>query len=80
MKDESDRLAKHLAQVFSQPTKLLEGPNCVHKAAQKHFVIVGAGMAGLTSAYLLLKAGHSVKINFLFELRTAIHAIDILSV
>jgi len=59
-RDESDRLAKHLAQVFSQPTKLLEGPNCVQKAAQKHFVIVGAGMAGLTSAYLLLKAGHLV--------------------
>ena len=46
--------------MFSRPTELLEGPNCVKKAPKKKIVIVGAGMAGLTSAYLLLHAGHSV--------------------
>ena len=44
-----------MLQVFISPEKYLKGP-----AGPKHFGIVGAGAAGLTSAYLLLKAGHKV--------------------
>ena len=44
-----------MLQVFINPEKYLKGPE-----GPKHFGIVGAGAAGLTSAYLLLKAGHKV--------------------
>ena len=35
-----------------------KGPTAERKIAEEHFVIVGAGVAGLTSALLLLQAGH----------------------
>ena len=53
----------HLIQVFMRPKHFLKGPLAKfkkNKMREKHFVIVGAGMAGLTSAYLLLILGHKV--------------------
>ena len=35
---------------------------------EQHFLIVGGGIAGLTSAYMLLSAGHKVRVQkHLFE-------------
>ena len=39
--------------------KLSEGSLTALKA-EEHFVVVGAGVAGLTSAYILLQLGHKV--------------------
>ena len=36
----------------------MKGPEADRKGPEEHFVIVGAGVAGLTSALLLLQAGH----------------------
>ena len=30
---------------------------------EQHFLIVGGGIAGLTSAYMLLSAGHKVRVQ-----------------
>ena len=56
--DESDHLEQNLVRVFERPKDFLEGPDALRGAAEEHFVIVGAGIAGLTSALLLLEAGH----------------------
>jgi len=59
----SDHHPLHLRKVFMRPKHFLKGPlakSKKNKMKEKHFVIVGAGMAGLTSAYLLLKMGHKV--------------------
>ena len=41
-----------------QTSPQLKGPEADRKGPEEHFVIVGAGVAGLTSALLLLQAGH----------------------
>ena len=56
----SDHFPYYLAKVFKDPKRYLEGPEAKVKTKQKHFIIVGGGIAGLTSAYLLLQAGHKV--------------------
>ena len=57
----SDHLPNHLLEVFLRPKNYLEGPLATRtKTKQKHFIIVGGGMAGLTSAFLLLQVGHKV--------------------
>jgi len=58
----SDHLPQNLLQAFQKPQLFLEGPTAERKIAEEHFVIVGAGVAGLTSALLLLQAGHRVTI------------------
>ena len=57
-----------MLQVYKEPTKYLCGPKtsvvnpfCIkEEKKQLYFVIVGGGIAGLTSARLLLSAGHHV--------------------
>merc|ERR1712142_21587 len=56
----TDHFPYYLAKVFKDPKRYLEGPEAKVKTKQKHFIIVGGGIAGLTSAYLLLQAGHKV--------------------
>ena len=59
-KEPWDHLPSNLAKVFTNPKMFLEGPKAVKKSEEKHFLIVGGGIAGLTSAYLLLQLGHKV--------------------
>ena len=58
--DLTDHIPQYLLQVFVNPKKYLQGPSATKKIGRKHFAIVGSGAAGLTSAYLLLNAGHKV--------------------
>ena len=58
--DPTDHIPQYLLQVFVNPKKYLQGPSATKKIGRKHFAIVGSGAAGLTSAYLLLNAGHKV--------------------
>ena len=46
--------------VFQAPEKFLVGPNSELKSAQKKFLVVGGGAAGLVTTYMLLKVGHHV--------------------
>ena len=47
-----------MRQVLADPRNYL---NVASDAAEvEHFVVIGGGMAGLTSAYLLLQLGHQV--------------------
>ena len=49
-------------EVFKNPTNFLGGPDSnVNKTEQMTFVVVGAGIAGLTNARMLLEVGHKVK-------------------
>ena len=43
--------------------KLCKGSLTALKA-EEHFVVVGAGVAGLTSSYILLQLGHKVTWRF----------------
>merc|ERR1712126_50375 len=64
----TDHNATNMLQVYKDPTSYLCGPftleeNQICTEEQKkmlHFVIVGGGIAGLTSARLLLSVGHKV--------------------
>ena len=48
-------------EVFKNPKSFLGGPTSkVNRTKQMHFVVVGAGIAGLTNARLLLEVGHKV--------------------
>jgi len=61
-KDASDHFPLNLLEAFKSPHLFLEGPTAERKRGEEHFVIVGAGVAGLTSALMLLQAGHRVTI------------------
>ena len=66
--ESTDHNATNMLQVYKEPTKYLCGPKtsvvnpfCTkEEKKQLYFVIVGGGIAGLTSARLLLSAGHHV--------------------
>ena len=48
-------------EVFKNPENFLGGPTSnVNKTRKMHFVVVGAGIAGLTNARMLLTVGHRV--------------------
>ena len=48
-------------EVFKNPKNFLSGPDSeVNKTEQLRFVVVGAGIAGLTNAKMLLEVGHKV--------------------
>jgi len=61
-RDEDDHLPSHLAKVLESPQKYIMGPSSEMKGKEMEVVIVGGGISGLTSAYLLLNAGHKVTI------------------
>jgi len=61
-RDEDDHLPTHLAKVLEFPQKYIIGPFSEMKGKEMEVVIVGGGISGLTSAYLLLNAGHKVTI------------------
>ena len=49
-------------EVFKNPGNFLAGPESnVNKTEKMHFVVVGAGIAGLTNAKMLLAVGHKVR-------------------
>ena len=49
-----------MLEVFKNPRRYLGGPHGVVRLDMKHFTIVGAGIAGITLALLLLELGHQV--------------------
>ena len=57
---ESDHIPVFLSDVFDKPEKFLKGPVAKHKIKQEHWLIVGGGISGLMSAYMLLRIGHKV--------------------
>jgi len=59
-RDKRDHLPSHMRKVVQNPTDYILGPKSKMKSKQLKVVIVGAGMSGLLSAYLLRKAGHEV--------------------
>ena len=58
--DETDFQPTNMVKVFENPEKYLQGPLADHYGKQEHWVVVGAGMAGLMSASMLLRIGHNV--------------------
>ena len=57
----SDHDPVNMFEVFKNPKRFLGGPKSkVNRTKQMDFVIVGAGIAGLTNARLLLEVGHKV--------------------
>ena len=58
--EESDHIPAFLSEVFDKPEKFLKGPNAKQKMKQEHWLIVGGGISGLMSAYMLLRIGHKV--------------------
>ena len=55
-------------EVFKNPENFLGGPTSnVNKTRKMHFVVVGAGIAGLTNARMLLAVGHNVCILNLID-------------
>ena len=57
-------------EVFKNPENFLGGPTSkVYQTKKKHFIVVGAGIAGLTNARMLLAVGHHVcLVSFIFLL------------
>ena len=70
MIDLNDRLPKHLLKVIKDPVAFLDGPE--NGGEKQKFGIVGAGAAGLLSAYLLLKVGHSVIIQIIVTIQVQV--------
>ena len=73
-----------MLEVFKDPRKYICGPQSYnsticsyYEKKQKHFVIIGAGMAGLTSARLLLYAGHKVGVRDLFMTTSLLYLFDL---
>ena len=65
----------YLAKVFNKPRKFLNGPwSEKKKSKEEHFVIVGGGIGGLTSAFLLLQVGHKVTAH-----HVTVHIMSLLS-
>ena len=58
--DETDFKRENMVKVFEKPEKYLQGPLADHYGKQENWVVVGAGMAGLISASMLLRIGHNV--------------------
>ena len=57
-----DRVPENMLRVWRAPADYLPGPDSkLANKAEEHFVVVGGGAAGLTSAYILLKLGHRVR-------------------
>ena len=57
----SDHDPVNMFEVFKNPENFLAGPESnVNKTEKMHFVVVGAGIAGLTNARMLLAVGHHV--------------------
>ena len=57
----SDHDPVNMFEVFKNPKNYLGGPTSnVNKTRKMHFVVVGAGIAGLTNARMLLEVGHRV--------------------
>ena len=57
----SDHDPDNMLEVLKNPRDYLSGPrSLVNVTDPRHFLIVGAGMAGLSSAYVLLQLGHRV--------------------
>ena len=61
--ESTDHDPEFMLEVFKHPKDYLSGPssNVDNSVPQKHFVIIGAGIAGLSSAYMLLDVGHKVR-------------------
>ena len=48
-------------EVFKNPENFLGGPTSnVNVTKKMHFIVIGAGIAGLTNARMLLAVGHHV--------------------
>ena len=59
----SDHDPVNMFEVFKNPENFLGGPNSkVNKTKRMTFVVIGAGIAGLTNARMLLEVGHRVSI------------------
>ena len=57
----ADHDPDNMLEVLKNPRDFLSGPkSLVNVTEARHFLIVGAGMAGLSSAYILLQLGHRV--------------------
>jgi len=58
-----DKLPKHWIPLLQSPCNFLKGPKCIeNKIPAENIGIVGAGIAGLTLAWILQKIGHNVTI------------------
>jgi len=57
-----DRIPKAWIPLLNDPCKYLNGPKCNSSSTKEEIGIVGAGMAGLTMAYLLNAIGYKVTI------------------
>ena len=64
--DETDFQSENMVKVFENPEKYLQGPLAEHYGKQENWVVVGAGIAGLMSASMLLRIGHKVKFFLVF--------------
>ena len=58
----SDHDPVNMFEVFKNPENFLAGPESnVNRTEKMHFVVVGAGIAGLANAKMLLAVGHKVR-------------------
>ena len=59
-------------EVFKNPKDFLAGPESdVNKTEKMHFVVIGAGIAGLTNARMLLAVGHNVSYRIFGYVRSS---------